>query len=96
VPVFAVLRRRTEAWDRSRPMEEQAGWRAHADYMDALYTAGFFALVGPLEDSGDVLLIVRADDAAEIERRLADDPWTGTMLETTRIAPWTLRLGAID
>ena len=34
-----------------------------------------------------MLLIVRAGDADEIERCLADDPWTNSMLETTRIAP---------
>jgi uncharacterized protein YciI len=92
--LFAVIRRRTAAWDMSRPMEEQNGWRAHADYMDALYEEGFFALVGPLEGSRDVLLIVRARDAEEIERRLGDDPWSSGLLETTRIAPWTLRLGS--
>jgi len=93
--LFAIIRRRTAAFDQSRPPEQQQGWRAHADYMDALYAEGFFALVGPLEGSCDVLLIVRATDAAEIERRLADDPWSGGMLETTRIAPWTLRLGSL-
>jgi uncharacterized protein YciI len=93
--IFAIIRRRTDAWDFSRPMEEQPGWRGHADFMDALYEEGLFALVGPLEGSRDVLLIVRARDAAEIERRLAADPWSGGMLETVRIAPWTLRLGAL-
>ena len=43
-----------------------------------------------------MLLIVRAGDADQIERRLADDPWTDGMLETTRTAPWTLRLGSVD
>lgn len=64
--------------------------------MDALYAEDFLALVGPLEGSREVLLIVRADDAEEIERRLADDPCIDGMLETTRIAPWTLRLGSVD
>jgi uncharacterized protein YciI len=93
--LFAVIRRRTAAFEQSRPLEQQQGWRAHADYMDALYAEGFCALVGPLEDSRDVLLVVRAADAAEIERRLADDPWSDSMLETTRIAPWSLRLGSL-
>jgi len=64
--------------------------------MDAPYAEGFVALVGPLVGSRVVLLIVGAGDADEIERRLADDPWTDGMLETTRIAPWTLRLGSVD
>ena len=95
MPLFAVLRRRTEAWDAARPMEEQRDWRAHADYMDRLYEDRFFALAGPLEGSREVLLIVRANDVAEIERRLARDPWSGSLLETTRIASWTLRLGSL-
>jgi uncharacterized protein YciI len=94
--IFAVIRRRTDAWDFTRPMEEQPDWPGHADFMDALYEEGFFALVGPLEGSRDVLLIVRAADADEIEPRLAADPWSASgMLETTRIAPWTLRLGSL-
>jgi len=94
--IFAVIRRRTGDWDFSRPMEEQQGWTAHADFMDALYEEGFFALAGPLKGDRDVLLIVRADSPQEIEHRLAGDPWTGSFLETVRISSWTLRLGALD
>jgi hypothetical protein len=93
---FAVFRRFTDAFDKSRPMEEQRNWSGHADFMDALYAEGFCALVGPLEGSPDVLLIVRANDLGEIGPRLAEDPWTGSLLETIRIAPWTLRLGSVD
>ena len=94
--VFAVIRRRVGAYDASRPLEEQQDWRAHADFMDRLHAEGFVALVGPLEGSRDVLLIVRADDAGEVEMRLGEDPWTGSLLQTVRVAPWTLRLGSVD
>ena len=93
---FAVIRRRTEAWGHGLPLEDQRAWREHADFMDALEAEGFALLAGPLADGDDVLLVFKADSAEEIEARLADDVWTELgMLETVRIAPWTLRLGKL-
>ena len=57
---------------------------------------GFALLAGPLTGSREVLLILQAESAEEIETRLAADPWTELgMLETVRIAPWNLRLGSL-
>ena len=96
MPLFAVTRRRTERWAHGQPLEGQADWRAHADYMDRLEAEGFFLLAGPLEQSNEVLLVVRAGSREEVERRLAEDPWTGLrLLETVRIAEWTLRVGSL-
>jgi uncharacterized protein YciI len=96
-PVFAVLRNRTERYDHARPMEEQVEWPAHAAFMDRLADAGFFVLVGPLEGTADVLLIVDAMDEAEITQQLAVDPWAQNgMLRTVWIAPWTLRIGSLQ
>ena len=95
--LFAVVRSRGPAWDRSLSMEEQQDWRAHADFMTALAAEGFAVLVGPLEGTEEVLLIARANDAAEVERRLAEDCWARDgQLRTKWIAPWTLRLGSLD
>lgn len=94
--LFAVTRSRTAAWDWSRPIEEQTDWRLHAEFMDALHADGFALLVGPFEDTGEALLIVRASDPDEIRRRLDADPWSHRLLQTTRIAAWTLRLGSLD
>jgi hypothetical protein len=52
-------------------------------------------LVGPLEGTRDVLLIVSAIDEEEICKKLGRDPWGQNMLTTTRIARWTLRLGSL-
>jgi len=94
--LFAVVRDQTGDFDHGRPLEEQREWTAHATFMDALTEEGFFVLVGPLEGTHTVLLIVRANDADEIARRLADDPWTHNgMLRTLWIAPWTLRIGVL-
>jgi hypothetical protein len=94
--IFAVIRTRGLAWDPVLPMEQQADWREHADFMTALAEDGFVALVGPLEGTADVLLIARASDAEEVRSRLAGDCWERSrLLRTTRIDPWTLRLGTL-
>ncbi len=94
--IFAVTRTRGQDYDSSRPLEEQLEWRIHAEFMDALYAEGFVLLAGPLEGTQNVLLIVRAGNADEINARLAEDSWTRNgLLRTTEIAPWTLRLGSL-
>jgi hypothetical protein len=44
--------------------------------MDDLAGAGTVVLGGPLEGTADVLLIMRAESADEIVRKLAVGPWT--------------------
>jgi uncharacterized protein YciI/ketosteroid isomerase-like protein len=95
--VFAVLRTRGPAWEDAKPLEGQAGWPAHAAFMDALFDEGVAVLVGPLEGTRDALLILRADSAADAAARLAPDPWTiSGLLTTKQITPWQLRLGSLD
>lgn len=95
--LFAVIRSRGPAWDNALPMEQQADWIGHAEFMDALHAEGFVVLAGPLEGTADALLIVRADDADQIGTRLSADPWTRSgLLVVSRIAAWSLRLGAIE
>ena len=95
--VFAVVRRRGPAWDDSRSLEEQRNWDLHARFMDALAAERFVLLGGPLEGTAKVLLIIRAEDEAEIRRRLAEDPWTQSdQLRIADLRPWTLRLGQLE
>jgi uncharacterized protein YciI len=64
--------------------------------MDALFAEGFALLVGPLVGTRDALLILRANNEAEVHARLDADPWTHSgHLVTTRVAPWHLRLGSL-
>jgi Sigma-70 region 2 len=78
------------------PLEEQADWAIHAAFMDTLFDQRFAALVGPLEGTRDALLVVRASSAAEIDERLALDPWTASgLLITRQISSWQLRLGSL-
>ena len=95
--IFAVLRSRGQAWDDSKPLEGQVDWSAHATFMDALFNERFVALVGPLEETRDALLICRAPSASAIADRLASDPWsTNGLLVTKQISPWQLRLGSLE
>jgi uncharacterized protein YciI len=94
--LFAVVRTQGEALRPSASLENQPNWEAHASFMNGLQQEGFVVLGGPLDDTPDVLLIVRAINADEIVERLAADPWTGQdLLRISRISPWTLRLGAL-
>ena len=67
--------------------------------MDALASEGFILAGGPLGDEDEaprVLHVIDAPDAATIELRMAQDPWTATgMLETVSIEPWTVLLGGV-
>ena len=94
--LFAVTRTRGEAWHPGEPLEAQPSWHTHARFMDELVAGGIVVLGGPLEGSPDVLLIMRAETPEQIVEQLAADPWTEMqLLRTTRISPWTLRLGSL-
>lgn len=87
-----MRRRRGPAWNAALTLREQAGWGAHAAFMNALAAEGFVVLGGPLGD-GDTLLIVDAADEDTIAKRLANDPWSLTgLLEIASIQPWTILL----
>jgi len=94
--LFAVIRTRGAGWDASRPLEGQPDWSGHAAFMNGLAAGRFVLLGGPLDGTDDVLLIIRASSAEHIAGRLAADPWSRSdLLRIARIAPWTLRLGAL-
>jgi uncharacterized protein YciI len=90
---FLVLVRRTgPEWDRSRPMEEQSDWDAHAEFMDGLVDDGFIVLGGPLADEERVAHVIEAESEQAVRATLARDPWSQTHLVIDSIEPWTLRL----
>ena len=95
--LFVVIRRYGPSYAPGRPLEEQLDWEAHRAFMNALEADGFVRLGGPLEEREDVLLIFRARGKEEIERRLADDPWTRSGIQSTiRVSRWDLRIGGVD
>ena len=89
---FVVVRRSGPQWDRSRPMEQQSGWAAHASFMEGLVDAGFVVLGGPLADEQRVVLAVEAESEDAVRATLARDPWSETHLRIDTIEPWTIRL----
>lgn len=91
---FAVVRASGPAWDRSRPMREQAGWPAHAAFMNGLVDEGSIVLGGPLgEGEQRFLLIFDAESEDAIRSNLAADPWPRDMLCVESITPWEIVLG---
>jgi uncharacterized protein YciI len=81
-------------WDHAKPRRQQAQWDEHAAFMDALAEEGVVVLGGPLGEAedDDVLVVAAVESEAEIRSRLADDPWTNTILSITRIEPWSVWL----
>jgi uncharacterized protein YciI len=74
-------------------MREQAGWDAHARFMDNLVDSGFVVLGGPLDGDREVLLIVSAPSEEALRERFAEDPWVANgMLRPTSIERWTVLL----
>jgi uncharacterized protein YciI len=92
-----LILERGAAWDWTLPMRRQAEWEAHAAFMDGLADEGFIVAGGPLggeDDAKRILHVIAAPDAAAVEDRMAEDPWTPmAMLRTVSIEPWTVLLG---
>jgi NADPH:quinone reductase-like Zn-dependent oxidoreductase len=68
--------------------------------LDSSSYEGLVLFAGPLAGSEQrrlrVLLIIDAEDEAEIERRLADDPWLRSQqLLTTSADSWAIVAGAV-
>lgn len=96
VTYYAVTERQGSGWDPSRARREQEKWDEHAAFMDGLVEDGFVLLGGPLGDGDEVLLIVRAGTQAEIEARLAEDPWLPMkVLSIAKIERWQVWLGSL-
>ena len=91
---LVVLRQSGPEFDRSRPLEEQSGWDAHASYMDELVDSGFIVLGGPLAYDRRVAHAVEAESEEAVRATLARDPWSETCLQIDTIEPWTIRLDA--
>ena len=89
---LVVLRRSGPHWDPSLPLEKQAGFPAHAVFVDGLVDSGVIVLGGPLSDEVRVVYVAEADSEDALRAELARDPWDGTHLEVDTIDPWTVRL----
>ena len=91
-----AIRRYGPPYDPAKPLEAQSDWEAHRQFMNDLEAKGIARLAGPLEGTGEVLLVFRANSTETVEQYLAADPWTGSgILVTTRVARWDLRMGEV-
>ena len=93
--VFVVTLENGPGYDDAHRRREQQLWDEHAAFMDSLVEDGFVLLGGPLGhvDGDRVMLVVDAADRAEIEERLADDPWAPPqILRIVSVEPWTIWL----
>ena len=91
---YAVTETRGPGWDPSLPRRQQDTWDEHAAFMDGLVEEGFVVLGGPVGSGEEVILVVRAGSEAEIEARLAADPWLPMgILRIAKIERWEILLG---
>lgn len=95
---FAVIREAGPSWT-AGGIFDQPDAAKHAAFINALADDGFVLFAGPLAGSegGRVraLLIVNAHSEADIQDRLAADPWVPTrQLVTVSIEQWKILVGA--
>lgn len=64
---------------------------AHRAYLQTLLEAGKLVISGPWEDETGALFIFEAEDQAEAERLLAEDPYRSAgVMTNARIEEWRL------
>lgn len=72
--LFAVERKRGATWDARLPMNQQANWDEHAQFMNRLAAGGIVQQGGTLDDGEEILLIVKTSDKQQARAIFADDP----------------------
>jgi hypothetical protein len=92
--LFAVIREGGARWDYARQPHEQDAWDEHLAFMGGLVESQFVVLGGWVADAPKTLLVVDAQDEADVRRRFEDDPYTAMeLLVITSVEPWELLLG---
>jgi uncharacterized protein YciI len=89
--VFLVFFRTGSSWEPGIGSPQQAGFRAHADYLNRVDERNRLVAGGPLEDYSNILLALEGDSADEVRELLKSDPWlVQDKLRIERIMQWTL------
>jgi uncharacterized protein YciI len=92
--LFAVIREGGARWDHARLPHEQDAWDEHLAFMGGLAESRFVVLGGWLAGGPKTLLVVDANDEAEVRSRFEDDPYTEMELLTiVSVDPWEVLLG---
>jgi uncharacterized protein YciI len=80
-------------WEPDKPVREHPFWDEHARFMDALFEKGVIILGGPFADRSGALVIVAADNAAQVYEMYRNDPWTKhDVLVVAQVKEWTIFL----
>jgi len=88
---FLILSAAGPQRDFAKDTREQPFWDEHAAFIDRLVAEGFILLGGPLVDEGGALLIVQAQDEAEVREKMQHDPWyTHGILKQESIRRWQI------
>lgn len=96
---FVIHREAGPAWTPGKGALEQPGVADHSAFMGELAEQGFLLVAGPLagteRDRVRALLVVEADDEADVHAQLANDPWQrAEMLRTVDVQSWNVFVGA--
>jgi uncharacterized protein YciI len=85
-----VIFRAGPAWG-SGPPEDQPGWDAHADWVDALIEAGTFVMGGPVSDYSGSVTLLEGITSAEARDLVATDPFVENgVFELDSVRDWTV------
>jgi len=88
---FVIISTAGPSRDLSKGTREQQFWDEHAAYIDKLVDDGFILMGGPFPDEGGAMLIVNANDEAEIRGMLDKDIWYQRgILELVSIKRWEI------
>jgi len=72
---YLVISKAGSNRDLSKGSREQRYWNEHGAFIDGLVEEGFMFMGGPLVDEGGAMIIVRAENEAEVREKLRHDPW---------------------
>jgi uncharacterized protein len=85
-----VVFRAGPAWG-SGPPEDQPGWDAHAEWVDALIADGTFVMGGPFSDHSGSVNLLEGLTSAEARELLAQDPFVENgVFEVDSVRDWTV------
>jgi len=85
-----VIFRAGPIWE-SGPPEDQLGWDAHAEWVDALIENGTFVMGGPLSDNSGSVSLLEGLTAAEAKELVVSDPFVANgVFELDSVRDWTV------
>lgn len=70
---------------------------AHREYLNVLTESGYLLVAGPIENANSGVLILRANDEAQLSELLSADPYAvHDMIDRTEVLHWVPRVGVMS